>query len=119
MRSSTSYTTGRTVPYPALRLSSFEICTENLWRIACTQVRAYICREDKPVFFHKISEPSDQDIAELLESIIEAVELCLSKCGLLDEKQNSEISEDMQSVEAASRASVTQRIAFGERCGLR
>ncbi len=30
----------------------------------------YICRESKRAFFHKISDPSDQDIANLLESIV-------------------------------------------------
>jgi hypothetical protein len=44
---------------------------------------AYICRESKRAFFHKMPGPSDQDIANLLESIIEAVELCLRKRGLL------------------------------------
>ncbi len=76
---------------------------------------AYICREGNRAFFHKISEPSDQDIADLLESIIEAVELCLKKHGLQD--QECTIPEDLQSVEAASRASVAQKIAFGERRG--
>ena len=78
---------------------------------------AFIYRENKPVFFHKISDPEDKDIAELLESIIEAVELCLQKRDLLDEA--SEVPEDLRSVEAASRASVTQKIAFGERRGHR
>ena len=77
----------------------------------------YTCRESKRAFFHKISDPSDQDIANLLESIIEAVELCLRKRGLLDEE--SEIREDLQSIEAVSRASVAQKIAFGERRGQR
>jgi hypothetical protein len=66
---------------------------------------AHICRENKRVFFHKISDPGDQDIAELLESIIEAVELCLRKRGLLDEQEESENPEDLLSIEAASRAS--------------
>jgi hypothetical protein len=78
---------------------------------------AYICRENKRSFFHKIPDPSDQDIAELLESIIEAVELCLHKRGLLDDE--SEIPEELKSIEAASRASVAQKIAFGERRGQR
>ena len=70
------------------------------------------------MFFHKIREPSDQDIADLLESIVEAVELCLSKRGLL-EGEPSPISEDLLSIEAATRASVEQKIAFGERRGQR
>ena len=80
---------------------------------------AYICRENKRAFFHKISDPGDQDIAELLKSIIEAVELYLHKRGLLDAEDEREIPEDLMSIEAASRASVAQKIAFGERRGQR
>ena len=80
---------------------------------------AYICRENKRAFFHKISDPGDEAIAELLESIIEGVELCLQKRGLLDSPEEREIPEDLQSIEEASRASVGQRIAFGERRGQR
>jgi hypothetical protein len=80
---------------------------------------AFICRKNKPVFFHKISDPCDHDIAELLESIIEAVELYLHKRGMLDAEDESEIPEDLMSIEAASRASVAQKIAFGERRGQR
>jgi hypothetical protein len=70
-------------------------------------------------FFHKIPEPHDGAIAELLESLIEAVELCLGKRGLLEDDLSAEIAEDLLSIEAASLASVTQRIAFGERRGQR
>jgi len=45
------------------------------------------------------------------------VELYLRKRGLLDEE--SEIPEDLQSIEAASRASVAQKITYGERRGQR
>ena len=78
---------------------------------------AFVCREQKRAFFHKIADPRDQEIAELLESIIEAVELCLDKRGLLEEQVESAIPEDSVSIEAASRASVAQKIAFGERRG--
>jgi len=54
-----------------------------------------------------------------LESIIEAVELYLHKRGLLDAEDEREIPEDLMSIEAASRASVAQKIAFGERRGQR
>jgi len=54
-----------------------------------------------------------------LPSIIEAVELCLDKRGLLEDDVPSAIDEDLLSVEAASRASVGQTIAFGERRGQR
>jgi hypothetical protein len=37
----------------------------------------------------------------------------------LDEQEESEIPEDLLSIEAASRASVAQKIAFGERRGQR
>ncbi len=50
-------------------------------------------------------------------SIIEAVELCLGKKGLLEDDLSAEIAEDLLSIEAASRASVAQKIAFGERHG--
>lgn len=80
---------------------------------------AFICRANKRPYFHKIPKPSDQQIAELLESIIEAVELYLSKRGLLEEGLSGEASDDLVSIEAASRASVEQRIAFGERRGQR
>jgi hypothetical protein len=40
---------------------------------------AYIWRESKRAFFHKISGPSDHDIVNLLESIIEAVPTNLAK----------------------------------------
>lgn len=64
-------------------------------------------------------EPSNEEIVALLASIIVAVDLCLRRKGLLDEDAGAEIAEDLLSIEAASRASVPQRIAFGERHGLR
>jgi hypothetical protein len=80
---------------------------------------AFICREKKRPFFHKIEEPRSEAIGELLTSIIEAVELCLAKQGLLEEDASMGIEDDLLSVEAASRASVGQTIAFGERRGQR
>lgn len=50
---------------------------------------------------------------------MEAIELCLDRRGLLEEDAPSGIDEDLLSVEVASRASVEQRIAFGERRGQR
>jgi hypothetical protein len=76
-------------------------------------------REKRRSFFHRIAAPTDADIAQLLEAIIEAVELCLVKRGLLEDDVNHEIPEELASLEAASRASVSQRIAFGERRGQR
>jgi hypothetical protein len=80
---------------------------------------AYICWKNKRIIFRKKSNPSDQDIAHLLESIVEAVDLCLGSHGLLDEHVESDIPEDMRSIEAASRASVAQKVALGERSGQR
>ena len=72
---------------------------------------AFVYRANKRPYFHKTPNPSDQQVAELLESIIEAVELRLSKQGLLEKGLSGEAPDDLL------RASVEQRIAFVERHG--
>lgn len=80
---------------------------------------AFICREKKRPFFRKIEGPSSEAIGELLASIIEAVELCLGKRGLLEEDASIETEDDLLSVAAASRTPVEQTISFGERLAQR
>ena len=83
-------------------------------------VYTYICRKGKRPFFHKITDLRDSDLGSLLDSIIEGVELCLGKVGLFEEGGSDRpVSEELVSVEAASQASLVQRIAFGERAGQR
>jgi hypothetical protein len=38
---------------------------------------AFICHDKSRPFFHKIEEPSESELAGLLETMTEAVELCL------------------------------------------
>ncbi len=63
---------------------------------------AFICREKKRTFFHKIEGPSSEAIGELPLSIIEAVELCIGKRGLLEEDASMGTEDELLSVEAAS-----------------
>lgn len=42
--------------------------------------------------------------------MVEAVELCLHKRGLIEEAEEEDTPEELQGVAAASRASITQKI---------